>query len=146
MSLFLYELLRLLALAVLFVVFSPLEGAVKGGVFPYLAYMAPNALFPLMTLFMWLRPGDYRNYLPLYMAGKIIVAAAFYGWGFFVLRTLGLENFMTANLAEVLILFGSSFVLNLLDIFSVFGSWVLAKKINRTEEPAGSLAGGNGGL
>jgi hypothetical protein len=144
--LFFYEMLRLLALAALFALFSPLEGAVKGGVFPYLVYVTPNALFPLMTLFMWLKPGDYRNYLPLYMAGKVIAAAAFYGWGFFAARTLRLENLMTANLLETLVLFGGSFVLNLCDIFSVFGSWVLSRKTNSAEGSAGPLAGGNGGV
>ncbi|MDR1373367.1 MAG: hypothetical protein LBJ24_00165 [Treponema sp.] len=145
-ALFFYEILRLLALAGLFMVFSPLEGAAKGGVFPYLVYITPNALFPLMTLFMWLRPWDYRNYLPLYMAGKVIAATAFYGWGFFVLRTLGPENLMTANLMETLVFFGGSFVLNLFDIFSVFGSWILVRKTNGMEESAGLSTGGNGGL
>jgi hypothetical protein len=143
---FLYEVLRLLALAVFFAAFSPLEGAVKGGVFPFLVYVTPNALFPLMTLFMWLGPKDYRNYLPLYMAGKVIVVAAFYGWGIFALRSPALEYLRMENLAEVFVLFGGSFVLNLFDVFSVLGSWILARKIKRMEESAGLLAGGNGGL
>jgi hypothetical protein len=148
-ALFFYELLRLLTLAAFFTFFSPLEGAVKGGIFPYLVYVTPNALFPLMTLFIWLKPGDYRNYLPLYTAGKVIAAAAFYGWGFFSLRPSGLEYLRTAslaNLAELLVLFGGGFLLNLFDILSVFGSWALARKFNRQEEAAGLLAGGNGGL
>jgi hypothetical protein len=144
-SLFLYELLRLLTLAVLFAVFSPLEGAVKSGVFPYLVYAAPNALFPLMTLFMWLRPKAYRSYLSLYTAGKIIAVAAFYGWGFFALRSPGAENLRTANLMELLILFGSSFVLNLCDILSIFAGWFLARKIKKMEESAGLFAGDNNG-
>lgn len=143
---FFYEILRLLTLAVFFAVFSPLEGAVKGGVFPYLVYITPNALFPLMTLFMWLRPADYRNYLPLYMAGKVIAAAAFYGWGIFALRAPALERLGMANWAETIVLLGGSFVLNLFDIFSILGSWILSKKINKMEESAGLLTGGNGGL
>jgi hypothetical protein len=143
---FVYETLRLLILATFFAFFSPLEGAVKGEVFPFLVYVTPNALFPLMTLFMWLKPADYRNYLPLYMAGKVITAAAFYGWGIFALRSSALEHLGMANWVETLVLFGGSFVLNLFDVFSVLGSWVLFKKINRTEESAGLLAGGNGGL
>jgi hypothetical protein len=142
---FLYEMLRLLILALFFAFFSPLEGAVKGGIFPFLVYVAPNALFPLMTLFMWLGPKDYRNYLPLYMAGKVIAVAAFYGWGIFALRSPSLEQVRMANLAEVLVLSGGSFILNLFDVFSIIGSWVLAKKTYRMEDPAGLLAGGNGG-
>jgi hypothetical protein len=143
--LFFYEALRLLALAVLWAAFSPMEGAAKGGVFPYLVYVTPNALFPLMTLFMWLRPGEYRNYLPLYMAGKVIAAAAFYGWGFFVLRALGAEQLMAADW-EALVLFRGSLALNLFDIFSVFGGWILSRKINNVEGSTGSLAGDNGGV
>jgi hypothetical protein len=143
---FVYEMLRLLTLAVFFAVFSPLEGAVKGGIFPFLVYVTPNALFPLMTLFMWLRPKDYRNYLPLYMAGKVIAAAAFYGWGIFALSSPALEPLRIANWAEVFVLSGGSFVLNLFDVFSILGSWVLSRKINRMEESAGLLTGGNGGL
>jgi hypothetical protein len=138
---FFYELLRLLILAVLFVVFSPLEGAAKGEFFPYLVYVSPNALFPLMTLFMWLRPGEYRNYLHLYMAGKLIAVAAFCGWGFFAPKSPGLENLM-----ELLILVGGSFLLSLCDIFSVFGSWALSGKTGKTEGSAGLLTGDNGGL
>jgi hypothetical protein len=143
---FFYEILRLLVLAIFFAVFLPLEGAVKGGIFPFLVYVTPNALFPLMTLFMWLRPQDYRNYLPLYMAGKVIAVAAFYGWGIFALRLPALERLGAANWAEALVLFGGSFVLNLFDIFSVLGNWVLIKKTRGTEESAGLLAGDNGGL
>jgi hypothetical protein len=144
---FFYEALRLLTLAVFFAVFSPLEGAVQGRIFPFLVYVTPNALFPLMTLFMWLRPADYRNYLPLYMAGKVIAVAAFYGWGMaLALRLPAPEHLGMANWVEALVLFGGSFVLNLFDIFSVLGNWVLAKKTNKVEESAGLSAGDNGGL
>jgi hypothetical protein len=145
--LFFYELFRLLVLVVLFAVFSPLADAVKGAFFPYLVYVAPNALFPLMALFIWLRQKDYRNYLPLYMAGKIITAAAFYGWGISALKSSGLENLTAVNLVtEDFVLFGGSFLLILCDIFSVFGSWFLARKTGSAEESSGLLAGGNGGL
>jgi hypothetical protein len=139
--LFVYELFRLLILTVLLAVFSVSEGAVAGGIFPYLVYAAPNALFPLMALFMWLRPGEYRHYLRLYMAGKVIAAAAFCGWGFFAPKSLEPER-----LTEVFILFGGTFVLNLCDILSVLGSWILMRKMDRMEESAGLLTGGNGGL
>jgi hypothetical protein len=145
--LFSYELFRLLVLAVLFAFFPPSENVVTGGVFPYLVYVTPNALFPLMTFFMCLRPSEYRNYLPLYMAGKAVAAAAFYVWGVFILQApLILEYLRTANVAETLALFGGSFVLNVCDILSIFGIWILIKKTNSMEESAGSLTGDNGGL
>jgi hypothetical protein len=146
-ALFFYELLRLLLLGVFFAVFSPLEGAAKGGVFPYLVYVTPNALFPLITLFVWLRLEDNQNYLPLYMAGKVIAVAVFYVWGIFSLRTaVAVENLGAPDLMNGLVLLGGGFVLNLGDMLSVFGTWALTRKISKTEKPAGLLAGGDGGL
>jgi hypothetical protein len=144
--LFSYELFRLLILAVLFAVFSPPEGVVTGGAFPYLVYVTPNALFPLMTFFMCLRPVEYRNYLPLYMAGKVVAVVAFYVWGFFILKASILEYLRMANVVETFALFGGSFVLNLCDMLSIFGIWILIKKTKRIEKSAGSLTGDNGGL
>jgi hypothetical protein len=146
--LFFYELLRLFLLAIFFAVFSPFEGAVKGRVFPYLAFVTPNALFPLITLFMWLKLEDYRNYLSLYSAGKVIGVAAFYAWGIFSLRAgPGPESLGISSQLEVIVLLGGSFFLNLGDILAVLGSRVLAKKISKTEkEHAGLLTGNDGGV
>jgi hypothetical protein len=41
---------------------------------------APGALFPLMALFVWLDTGRYREYLPLFSAGKCIGVFLLLGW------------------------------------------------------------------
>ena len=138
--LFGYELLRLLYLAFSFTVFSSLEAVVKGGFFPYLVYISSNALFPLICFFMFLRPWEYRNYLPLYMAGKTIAVVLFYTWTIF---SLPLENkFMGENFFEGMILLGAAFIISLGDALSVLGTWILNRKIPETKVEAEI----NGGL
>ena len=125
--LFGYELLRLLALAFSFAFFSSLQDVVKGGGFPYLAYMSSNALFPLIGFFLLLRPGEYRNYLPLYMAGKTIAVVLFYTWTVFSFSSE--TGFMgRENLVERMILLGGAFFISLGDALSVFGAWILNRK------------------
>jgi len=135
-ALFIYESLRLLLLvAFLFIVQSAGGNfAGEGGAFfPYIVYISSNALFFLMALFMWLRPEEYRNYVTLYMAGKIIAVASFYVWAISTSREItGMHN-----LAGSIVLFGGSALVNLADVLSVWGAWTLQRKYRRME---------NGGL
>ena len=143
-GLFFYEIFRLLLLVVfLFIVsleggFSAensfamgslhtMESAASGAFFPYLVYLSANALFPLMALFVWLRPGEYRNYLTLYIAGKIIGAVSFFAWEIFSYREF--PGF--GNMARSLILLGGCALINLADILSVGGAWMIKNKFRR---------------
>ena len=139
-GLFIYECLRILLLVVLLSI-APLENGISsengffsgsytsGAFFPYLVYLSANALFPLMALFVWLRPEEYRNYLTLYMAGKIIGAVSFYAWGVFSSREFpGMEN-----IVKSIVLMGGSIFICLADILSVGGAWALKRKYRRTE-------------
>jgi hypothetical protein len=56
---------------------------------PYMLYAAPNALFPLMTLFLLIRLEESLAFVPLYITGKLISLAALLGWLFFSIRELG---------------------------------------------------------
>jgi hypothetical protein len=94
-ALCIYDWLRLLLMISILTGFGALQSAgegsegiafVTGGV-PFLVCTAPNALFPLMSLFLWLRFHPYRIYIPLYIAGKVIVLAALGGWLFFLLQS-----------------------------------------------------------
>ena len=135
--LFLYECIRLLLL-VIFLFIAPLQsgfpgegfpqGNYAGGAFfPYLVYLSANALFPLMVLFVWLRPQEYRNYLTLYMAGKIIGVVSFYAWEVFSSREYpGVEN-----VVKSMVLLGGSVFISLADILSVGGAWMLRNKFRR---------------
>ena len=125
--LFFYECLRVLLLVV-FLFIAPLEGSIDGSFFPYLVYLSANALFPLMALFMWLRPWEYRNYLALYIAGKTIAVVSFLAWELFSSR----EYPGMGNIVRSIILLGGSVFLSLADILSVCGAWVLKNKYNQT--------------
>ena len=99
------------------------EGA-DGFFFPYVVYLSSNALFPLMALFVWLRRELYLNYLPLYIAGKIVALVSFYAWEIFTFREFsgaGLE------LKDLFIFWGSVFI-SLMDILSIWGAWTIKKK------------------
>jgi hypothetical protein len=75
----LYECLRLFFLIGVFLFLEP-SGNVS---FPWLAIIAPAAMFLLIALFLRLNMDRYLVYIPLYLAGKglSIIATAF--WLFF---------------------------------------------------------------
>ena len=132
-GLFIYEILRFLLL----VVFLSLDGGFlsdnlrSGGFFPYDVYLSSNALFPLMALFLLLNPREYRSYLTLYMAGKIIGVVSFYVWEVFSTRNLpgGM------NLLSNIIFLGGSVFISLMDILSLWGAWMLKNKWKKLSEP-----------
>ncbi|MDR0554549.1 MAG: hypothetical protein LBG76_07115 [Treponema sp.] len=78
--LFGYDCVRLLLIVGFILPVVPFPGISGGMTFPYLVYAAPNALFPLMSLFVWRRFSTHRSYIMLYTAGKSIVLAAALGW------------------------------------------------------------------
>ena len=141
-ALFFYEVFRL-SLLLVFLFIAPLESGfsigsgffmesfVSWAFFPYLVYLSANALFPLMALFVWLKPEEYRNYLTLYMAGKVITAVSFYVWEIFSSREFpGVEN-----LARSMVLMGGSVFICLADMLSIGGAWMLKSKFRRALAP-----------
>jgi hypothetical protein len=130
--LFFYELLRLFFLAASFAVFSSLLTA-ETGAFPFMAFMSTNALFPMMAFFLCLSITEYRNYLPLYAAGKTVVVVLFYMWIFFSFPETqdftGSVNYVQWTMYLVGLLFFS-----LLDGLSILGIWILKRKISRIEK------------
>ena len=118
--LFFYEVFRVLILVILLFI-TPQEGAF-GGVLP--VYISANALFPIMALFVWLKPEEYRGYITLYIAGKVIVLVSFFAWQFFSPR----EFMWVENAARNILVLGAYILLNLADILSVWGAWVIKNK------------------
>jgi len=147
-GLFFYEIFRLLALVILIFIL-PLESGLSAGrgfiggnpangAFPpYVVYLSANALFPLLALFVWLKPEEYHNYLPLYMAGKIIGVVSFYSWEIFSSR----QFFGAENVVKSLILIGGGALLGLLDMLSVWGAWTLRNKFRKALESAPERGG-----
>lgn len=66
-ALFIYETVRILILALIVMFVLPEANAVT-----WMAIASPGALFPLMSLFLWIDIKRYKEYLPLYLAGKYI--------------------------------------------------------------------------
>ena len=143
-GLFFYECLRILLLVV-FLFIMPLGGGfppensfagdsfASGAFFPYIVYLSSNALFPLMILFVWIRPEEYRNFLSLYMAGKIIAVVLFYVWEIFSHREFpGMEN-----VARSIILWWGSILLSLADILSLLAAWTINKRFRKIMAPEG---------
>ena len=118
--LFFYEVFRILFLAILLLI--PLQENSVNGILP--VYISSNALFPLMALFVWLKPEEHRNYLPLYIAGKLIVLVSFFAWQAFSSR----ELMWSENAIRSVLILGGYILLNLVDIFTVWGAWTMKNK------------------
>jgi len=118
--LFFYEVFRILFLVILLFI-SPQENSIAG-ILP--VYISSNALFPLMALFMWLKPAEHRNYITLYIAGKVIVLVSFFAWNFFSSWDI---LWFGIGIRSILIL-GAFVLLNLADALSVWGAWVMKNK------------------
>jgi hypothetical protein len=80
--LFAFDALRLVAVVSVLSAFRSLFSAAGSGSLGVsaIAFAAPQALFPLLLLFDWLDPVRYASYPPLYLAGKVISAAAIGTW------------------------------------------------------------------
>jgi len=118
--LFFYEVFRVLFLVILLFI-APQEGPLTG-ILP--VYISSNALFPIMALFVWLKPEEHRNYLTLYIAGKVIALVSFFAWQFFS----SWEYIWVGNAARSILILGAYILLNVADIFSVCGAWLIKNK------------------
>jgi hypothetical protein len=84
-----------------------------------------------MALFIWLRPDEYRNYITLYMAGKIVSLVSFYSWEVFTLRVINRDE----NFVNNVILLGGGALISLADMLSIWGAWAINKKYRRAAAP-----------
>ena len=142
--LFFYECIRLLLLlAVLCIMLLPsgfwaqvglflpnnfLAG--NGAFFPVIVYSSSNALFLLMALFMWRGTEEYtESYIHLYIAGKVIAVVSFSAW---MLLTRRADTSIEYSIMSMLVL-GMSAIINVADMLSVLGAWVLKNKYRKAE-------------
>jgi uncharacterized protein YigE (DUF2233 family) len=84
-----------------------------------------------MALFIWLKPDEYRNYITLYMAGKIVFLISFYSWEIFTLR----DFYRDENIVKNLVFLAGGALISLADMLSIWGAWALGKKYRRTPVP-----------
>ncbi|MDR2419297.1 MAG: hypothetical protein LBD79_09630 [Treponema sp.] len=125
-ALFVYELFRLLILLGVFVV-VPIRSQLFE-TFPFLLYVVPNALFPLMVLFLLLDFFYYIPYLSLYMAGKTIAVVSIIGW------------YITGAPMFNAVIIGASLFIALFDTFSILGGRMIQKKYKQVAARALSSA------
>jgi hypothetical protein len=83
--------------------------------FSWLVYAVPNALFPLMLLFLWLDFSRYGAYEPLYKSGKCICVFSVIGWYTFSRRInpAFFTDFGVLHLSRIMA------ILILIDLFTV---------------------------
>jgi hypothetical protein len=140
--LFVCEFFRLIVLLGVLAVLRPLYEISGGGgftnrFFPYVVCVVPNALFPLMTYFLWIRLSLYRSYVPLYIAGKTITLVSLIGWAVFSFR--GIIAALNIGARGIL---GFTLLLTAVDIFSVLGGVLLQTKISRMNRLVAQPGGG----
>ena len=138
-TLFFFDLVRLLLLAVSFMLFTAIRIEGTADIFPYLVYLSANALFPLISLFLLIKPLEYINYLPLYIAGKTLSVILFYIWAAVFLPFEA--GFLSSEYyARGILLLGCVFFVSLEDALSIIGSLIINKKTRQIR------AESNGGL
>jgi hypothetical protein len=115
--------MRLAFLVGTFVLLQP-EGAIT---FPWLALIAPGAMFLLMVLFWRLNMSRYRVYGPLYLAGKGLSVITTMFWLFFV-RSYMIRELLFYG-AALIIAPGIVFFLILGDMLSV---WLVGRMMRST--------------
>jgi len=108
---FTLECIKLLIIALIIMI----QGNVPG-LFIKILLAAPGALFPLMALFIWLDTIRYKEYIPLFSAGKCIGIFLLLGW-FIIFRQVTMIGsiFGLAVYAEGILLFS-----DLLSLGAVF--------------------------
>jgi hypothetical protein len=141
LTLFIYDLIRLMVMISLLTVFIPLENSGESTVFPILFYAVPNGLFPLMTFFLWIQVVFYKPYIALYMAGKILAVVAVFSW--IILGTPAISLAFTVDFQGTLTVIGTTLLLSVGDLLSVLGGAALRKRLSVTE-PQGVPVSGSG--
>jgi len=118
---FMLECVKLMIIAVIIIIHGNMPE-----LFTKILLAAPEALFPLMALFIWLDADRYREYLPLFLAGKCI--------GIFLLLGLLIVFRQVTMIGS---LFGSAVyaepLLLCCDILSVGVVFIISKDIKNTE-------------
>ncbi|MDR0689421.1 MAG: hypothetical protein LBG08_04015 [Spirochaetaceae bacterium] len=132
LAFFIYDFFRLLFMLELLIAVLPLGNTSTASWFPYLVYVVPNALFPLMGFFLLIRPREYKAYISLYLAGKTIVIVSIFGWTIFSFKSIFTS---TVSSQEFITILGFVLGLTILDMGSLLGSSLLKNKINRLAAP-----------
>jgi hypothetical protein len=124
----------------LLMLFAPPGNMGGAGTFPYLVFAAANALYPLMSLFLWLKFEAYIPYLSLYAAGKFVAVAAALAW--FFLSAPELAAYLSPDRAGILAVLAFNLVIVAADTGSACAALLLKKKIPPAPAEAGAFQEG----
>jgi hypothetical protein len=127
--LFGYDLIRLMVMVRLLVSFVPLSGTQDEGVFPHLFYAVPNGLFPLITLFLWIKVSLYKPFIPLYLAGKTLAMVAVFAWIIFSRQLIA--HALAVNAGGTISIVGAAMLLAIGDFLSIAGGVILKHRLDR---------------
>jgi hypothetical protein len=133
--LFIYDLIRLIVMVRLLVSFVPLNGAQDEEVFPYLFYAVPNGLFPLITLFLYIRVSLYKPFIPLYLAGKTMAMVAVFAWIIFSRQFIA--QALAVNTDGTISIVGAAMLLAIGDFLSIAGGVFLKHRLDQASPESG---------
>ena len=102
---FIYECFRITILAFTLVYLLPGTSAI-----PWMGIAAPQALFPLMALFICLDTVKYKAFLPLFIAGKSIGIISLLGWSIIFGQAKIIGGYSNAFILAELILLAGDFL------------------------------------
>jgi len=124
-AVFLFECIKLMVISAILII----QGDVSELLIKIIL-VAPGALFPLMALFIWLDTDRYKEYLPLYSAGKCIGIFLLLGWFIASRQVTMIGKILKAPIyAEAILLCGDSLSLGAVLLISRN-----VKKLNMMEE------------
>ena len=110
---------------VLFIVLILVLQGNDPGLLTRIVLAAPSALFPLMALFICLDFDRYKEYLPLYMAGKSIGIFLQVGWSIISRQVTMIGGQSIPDILAQLILSG--------DLFAIAAVLIIIKSIQKPD-------------
>ena len=90
-GLFIYEVSKIIIFVILLIMETN-----NSSIFLLVFFAAQGALFPIMALFLCLDTIRYREYLPLFIAGKGIGIIILFGWSLFSGQSTMIAGFLNA--------------------------------------------------
>lgn len=114
-GLLIYEVFRLVILTIILIL-----QANNSSVFVMMIFATPGVLFPIMALFICLNTAHYREYLPLFIAGKSIGIFALLSW------------FIISQQLSMVSIFLSGITLLSFDLFSLASVLVIKNDVDKS--------------
>lgn len=133
--LFLYDVVRLVVIVGIMTQLGKLSLADAS--YPYLVYASSQALFPIMTWFMYTDAEKYFAYFSLNIAGKGIYILLSGLWAFFVISQQSAAIFL-----DLFICLGLTLIILFTDIISIIGMVFVRKGLKKISPGSDDISSG----